>query len=94
MCAESEDCRHPSGVRRHHMPRKARTPLDNGLQHRLNIGRRGGDDVQDVGAAGLVREGLGQIAGAGLHLIEQLGVLDRNHRLIGEGGEQLHLPCR
>src|SRR5262245_6780421 len=46
-------------------------PLDNGVQHWLNVRRRGGDDVQDAGAAGLVREGFLEVARLGLHLAEQ-----------------------
>ena len=45
--------------------------LDDRLEHRFDVGRRGGDDLEDVAAAGLVGQGLGEIAGLGLHLLEQ-----------------------
>src|SRR5437773_10797571 len=66
-------------------------PFDNGVQHWLNVGRRGGNDVQDVGAAGLVREGLGQLARAFLHLIEQSDIADSDHGLVGESLQQVDL---
>ena len=34
---------------------------------------------------------LRKVVGAGLHLLEQPHVLDRDHRLVGKGGDQLNL---
>ncbi len=34
----------------------------------------------------------GELGGARLHLVEQPHVLDRDHRLVGKGGDQLDLP--
>ena len=62
-----------------------------GLEHRLHVGRRGGDHVEDVGAAGLVAQRFFQIARLGLHLIEQPRVVDRNHGLVREGFQQANL---
>ena len=44
-----------------------------------------------LAAPGLVRQRLGQVAGLGLHLIEQPHILDRDRRLVGEGRGQLDL---
>ena len=40
---------------------------------------------QHLGGRGLLLERLGQLARARLHLVEQPHVLDRDHRLVGEG---------
>ena len=65
--------------------------FDDCLESRSDIGRRGRNDLQNVGAAGLVGEGLGEVAGLGLHLVKQPHILDRDHRLVGEGRDQLDL---
>ncbi len=44
-----------------------------------------------VGGGGLLLQQLLQVVGARLHLVEQTHVLDRDHRLVGEGGDQLDL---
>ena len=49
------------------------------------------DDLQHLGGRGLLLQRLGQVARARLHLVEQPHVLDRDHRLVGEGGDQLDL---
>ena len=61
------------------------------LEHRLHVGRRGADHAKDRGRRRLLLQCLGQLAGARLHLVEQAHVLDRDHRLVGEGGDQLDL---
>ena len=48
------------------------------LEHRLGIGHRAADDLQHLGGGGLLFERL-------LRLVEQAHVLDRDHRLVGEG---------
>ena len=63
--------------------------LDNGLEHRSNIGRRGCDHAEDVAAAGLVYKCLGQVACLGLNLIEQPDILDGDHRLVGKCRRQV-----
>ena len=65
--------------------------FDDGLEHRFDIGRRGGDHPEDIGAPGLVGEGLGEIAGLGLHFVEQPDILDGDHGLVGEGLQQVDL---
>ena len=59
--------------------------LDNGVENRPDVGRRGGDHPEDVAATGLVGQSLLQLAGLGLNLVEQTDVLDRDHGLVGEG---------
>ena len=49
------------------------------------------DDLQHLGGRGLLLQRLGQFARARLHLVEQPHVLDRDHRLVGEGCDQLDL---
>ena len=50
------------------------------------------NDTQHLGGRRLLLQRLGEIARARLHLVEQPHVLDRDHRLVGEGGHQLDLP--
>ena len=57
----------------------------------LNLGRRAADDVEHVARRGLVFERLRQLRGPRLHLLEQPDVVDRDHRLVGEGGHKLDL---
>ena len=70
------------------MPRRVR---QHGLEHRLQLARRARDHAQHLGGRGLLLQRLGQLARARLHLVEQPHVLDRDHRLVGEGGHQLDL---
>ena len=49
------------------------------------------DDLQHLRGRGLLLQRLGKIARARLHLVEQPHVLDRDHRLVGEGRDQLDL---
>src|SRR5262249_28952814 len=65
--------------------------LGNRVEHRLDVGRRAGDHVQDLGAGRLLLERLGELARARLHLVEQPHVLDGDDGLVGEGLEQLDL---
>src|SRR5262249_47692307 len=50
--------------------------------------RRGGDHLEDVGAAGLVGESLGKITRSCLHLLEQADIADGDHGLVGKGLQQ------
>ena len=54
---------------------------DDGVEHRLDVVRRFADDAQDVGGGRLLLQRL-------LRLVEQPRVLDRDHRLVGEGLDQ------
>ena len=69
----------------------ARRVRQHGLEHRLQLAGRARDDLQHLGGRGLLLQRLGQLARARLHLVEQPHVLDRDHRLVGEGGDQLDL---
>jgi hypothetical protein len=62
--------------------------LDNGVENRPDVGRRGGDHPEDVAATGLVGQSLRKVAGLGLHFLEQADIADRRSRLIGEGLQQ------
>src|SRR5262245_52235984 len=62
---------------------------EHGLEHRLQLARRAANDTEDLGCRSLLLERLGELARARLHLVEQPHVLNRNHRLVGEGGHQL-----
>src|SRR5262245_31340097 len=62
-----------------------------GLENRLQLSRRTADDLQHLRGRGLLLQRLGQFGRARLHLVEQAHVLDRNHRLVGEGRSQLDL---
>ena len=61
--------------------------IDDGVQHRLQLGRRATDDVEHFARRGLVVEGLLQLPTARLNFLEQTGVLDGYHRLIRESAQ-------
>ena len=67
---------------------------DDGIENWLDVGRRAGDDPQDLARRRLLLERFGQRAVPRLQLGEQPHVLDRDHRLVGEGLENLDLPVR
>src|SRR5262249_40821192 len=66
---------------------QARGRLDERLQHRLEIERRATDDLEHVGGGGLLLKRFAQ-------LVEQARILDRDHRLVGEGGYKFDLLFR
>ena len=68
-----------------------RRRLDQRIQHRLQVECRAADHLEHVGGGGLLLQRLAEIVGARLHLVEQSHVLDRDHRLVGEGLEQFDL---
>jgi hypothetical protein len=68
--------------------------LQHGLEHRLELAGRSADDLEHLGGRGLLLQRLGELAGARLDLVEQPHVLDRDHRLVGEGGDQVDLLLR
>src|SRR5262245_4933402 len=72
-------------------PAEACGTLGHDVHDRLEVGRRAGDDSQDLGGGGLLLEGLGQLAISGLELREQADVLDGDDRLVSEGFRQLDL---
>ena len=61
------------------------------IEHCLQIEGRPADDLQHVCGGGLLLQRFRQLARARLHLVEQAHVLDRDHRLVGEGLDQLDL---
>ena len=65
----------------------ARRVLQHGLEHRLQIAGRAGDDLEHLGGRGLLLQRLGKIVGALAQLVEQPRVLDGDD---GLGGEVLH----
>ena len=64
------------------------------VEHRLNIGRRPTDDVEHFADRGLIFERFLHLARARVHVLEQPHVLDRDHRLVGEGRDQIDLLGR
>src|SRR5262252_4007709 len=70
---------HPGGV------------LDHGLQNRLQFCGRARDDPQDLARRGLLLERLGEVAVPRSELREQAHILNRDHRLVGEGPRELDL---
>ena len=61
------------------------------LQHGFEIEGRAADDLENVGGGGLLLQRFAQIICALLHLVKLPRIFDRNHGLVGEGGEQLDL---
>ena len=64
------------------------------IEDRLDVGRRAGNDAQDLGGGRLLLEGHAQVGVARLQLLEQPHVLDGDDGLVGEGLEQLDLLVR
>ena len=64
---------------------------DEAFEHCLEIERRTTDRLEHVGGRCLLLQRRLEIARARLHFVKQARVLDCDHRLIGEGLEQLHL---
>src|SRR5262249_46166781 len=56
-----------------------------GIEHRLDVGRRAGDHAQDLRGGRLLLERLAKLAVPALELREQPHVLDRDDSLVGEG---------
>ena len=61
------------------------------LEHRVQLARRTGNDLQHFGGRGLLRQRLGELGRARLDLVKQAHVLDCDHRLVGKGRDQLDL---
>ena len=57
------------------------------VEHRLHVGRRFADDLENLGGRRLPLERF-------LGLVEQPHVFDRNDRLVGKGPQQVDLPLR
>ena len=61
-----------------------------GVEHGLQIQRRV-DRLGNLPERAQLLDRTGELGGARLHLVEQPHVLDRDHRLVGEGLDQLDL---
>ena len=72
------------GDRKSAASQKRSAALADGVQHRLDVGRRLRDHAQDLGRRGLLFQRFAQLG-------EQAHVLDGDHRLGGKGLEQLDL---
>src|SRR5262249_19931582 len=70
---------------------QARRCLQDGINYWLQLVGRARNDVEHVTDRSLIVERFLDLARARLHLVEQPHVLDRDHRLVGEGGGQLDL---
>ena len=73
------------------MHRRAWPRSRHGVKDGLDVGGRSGNGAQDGPGRGLLFECFAQFAVAGLNLLEQPHILDGDHRLVGEDGEQLDL---
>ena len=71
-----------------------RRRLDQRIEHRPELGARLADDLEHVAGRGLIFEQLLQIVGALPQFSEQPRILDRDHRLVGEGRDQRDLAFR
>ena len=60
-------------------------------EHRFQIECRAADDFQHVGGRGLLLQGFAEIVGAFAQFFEQSGVLDGDHGLTGEIGDEFDL---
>src|SRR4029453_7620757 len=65
-----------------------------GVEDRLDIGRRARDDPEDLAGRRLLFQRLGEIAVPGLQLLEEADVLDGDDGLVGKGLEELDLLVR
>ena len=65
--------------------------LQHGLEHRLKIARGTADNMEHLRHCRLLLQGFREFARALLLGLEQPHVLDRDHGLIGEGGNQRDL---
>jgi len=65
--------------------------LQHRCKHRLKIARRAADNLKHLRHRCLLLQGLRELPRTRLHRLEQPRVLDRDHRLVGEGLDQLDL---
>src|SRR5262249_11022077 len=72
-------------------PANAHRRLNQCIEHCAQIKSRSADDLEHVGGSRLLLKRFRKITRARLNLVEQAHVFDRNHRLGGEGGDQLDL---
>ena len=65
--------------------------LDQRIEDGRQIERRAADDLEHIRCRRLLLQRLAQFGGACLHLLEQAHILDRDHRLVGEGLDESDL---
>src|SRR5215510_6812767 len=65
--------------------------LDNGVEHRLDVGRRAADDAEYLGCRCLMLQRLTQFCVALLQFLEQPDILDGDDSLSGKGFKQFDL---
>ena len=70
---------------------KRHSRLHERVEYDLQVERRAADSLQHICGSDLLLESFFEIAGFGLHLVEQADVLDRDHGLVGECRDQLDL---
>ena len=63
--------------------------LADDVEDRLNVRRRAADGFQNLASGGLILKRLGEIDGARLEFLEHADVFDGDHRLVGEGVEEI-----
>src|SRR5215467_9611104 len=80
-----------AGYRRHIRFAQTCRRLGERIEHYLKVESRAADDLKHVGSGGLLLEGLAQIVGALVQLVEQACVLNGDDGLIRVGGDQLDL---
>ena len=61
------------------------------MKHRLELSRRGADDLEHVRSRGLLLQQLGEVGRALPQFVEQPRVFDGNHRLCGKISNQCNL---
>src|SRR5688572_20373114 len=83
----------PIAESQHHViyPANSRRALDDGVEHRLHVGRRAADDSEHLGCGCLMLQSFAQFCIALLDLLEQTHVLDGDDRLVGESLEKGNL---
>src|SRR5262249_60398493 len=67
---------------------QARSALRDGVEHWLHVGRRARYDFQDLARGCLLVERFGEVRVVGLQRGQEAGVLDRDHRLVGEAAQK------
>ena len=70
---------------------QSRAAIQPGIEDGLEIESRSTDDLEHVGSGRLLLQRLGKFACARLYLVEQAHVLNRDHRLVGKGRDQIDL---
>jgi hypothetical protein len=65
--------------------------VDNAFKYRRGVGHRATDHLQHFGSCRLLLQRLGEFPRALLLRLEQPRVLNGDHRLVGEGGDQFYL---